>query len=170
MELGKDEEVAEMAKWVVHQATDSLPHLDKKSKLGEIEDLPVVVVDNIACEVANPLPNFSINHLGALEEQVQLMVVGLHHFGLWLVVIPASDPMLVKTFLERYSELECKLEMLLGVIIQLDTEQVAKMFGLPTGGLAMANLKESQFGMLPCLQLGTTIIELDVKNNLVEVK
>jgi hypothetical protein len=34
------------------------------------------------------------------------MAAGLHHFGLWLAVIPASDPMLVKTFLERYSEPE----------------------------------------------------------------
>jgi hypothetical protein len=60
--------------------------------------------------------------------------------------------------------------MLPGVVIQIDTEQVAKVFGLPIGELAVANLKESQFGMIPCLQPGTVITELDAKSNLVEVK
>jgi hypothetical protein len=44
------------------------------------------------------------------------------------------------------------------------------VFGLPIGGLAVANLKESQFGMIPCLQPGTVITEFDMKSNLVEVK
>jgi hypothetical protein len=98
------------------------------------------------------------------------MAAGLHYFGLWLAVISTSDLMLVKTFLERYSELERQSEMLPGMVTQIDTEQVAKVFGLPIGGLAVANLKESQFAMLPCLQLGTMIIELAEKHNSVEVK
>jgi hypothetical protein len=170
MELGDDEGAAEMERWMVQPSVDQPTHLDKKPKLGETEDIPLVVADEIACEVTNPLPNYSINQLGALEEQEQLMAAGLHHFGLWLAVIPASDPMLVKTFLERYSEPERRSEMLPGVVIQIDTEQVAKVFGLPIGGLAVANLKESQFGMIPCLQPGTVITELDTKSNSVEVK
>jgi hypothetical protein len=170
MELGDDEGAAEMARWMVHPATVHLIHLDKKPKLGKTEDIPLVVADDIACEVTNLLPNYSINQLGALEEQEQLMAVGLYHFGLWLAVIPASDPMLVKTFLECYSKPERRSEMLLGMVIQIDTEQVAKVFGLPIGGLAMANLKDSQFAMLPCLQPGTMITELDAKHNSVEVK
>ena len=122
MELGKNKEIAEMARWVVHQATDSLPHLDKKPKLGEIEDLSVEIKEDIACEVANPFLHFSIHQLGILEEQEKLMEPGLHHFGLWLAVIPASDLMLVKSFLESYSELERRSEMLPGVIDQLDIE------------------------------------------------
>jgi hypothetical protein len=122
MELGDDEGAAEMARWMVQPSVDQPTHLDKKPKLGEIEDIPLVVADDIACEVTNPLPNYSINQLGALEKQEQLMAAGLHHFGLWLAVIPASDPMLVKTFLERYSEPERRSEMLPGVVIQIDTE------------------------------------------------
>ena len=170
MEIGDNEGVEEMAKWVVQPATESLPHLDKKPRLGETEDLPVEVAEDIACEVVNPLPKFAIHQLGLSEEQERLMAAGLHHFGLWLAVIPASDPMLVKSFLERYSEPERRLEMLPGMFTQLDTEQVAKVFGLPIGGLAVTNLKESQFGMLPCLQPGTVTTELDVKSDLVEVK
>jgi hypothetical protein len=78
--------------------------------------------------------------------------------------------MLVKTFLERYSEPERRSEMLPSVVTQFNIEQVAKVFGLPIGGLAVANLKESQFAMLPCLQPGTVITELDAQNNSVEVK
>jgi hypothetical protein len=69
MELGEDEGAPEMARWMVHPAVDSLTHLDKKPKLGETKDIPLVVADDIACEVTNPLPNYSINQLGALEEQ-----------------------------------------------------------------------------------------------------
>jgi hypothetical protein len=98
------------------------------------------------------------------------MAAGLHYFGLWLAVISTSDLMLVKTFLERYSELERQSEMLPGMVTQIDTEQVAKVFGLPIGGLAVANLKESQFAMLPCLQPHTVITALDVKHNSMEVK
>ena len=60
--------------------------------------------------------------------------------------------------------------MLTGVVTQLDTEKVAKVFGLPTSRLAVANLKESQFGVIPCLQPGIVITQLDAKSNLVEVK
>jgi hypothetical protein len=43
---------------------------------------------------------------------------------LWALVgsHPASDPMLVKTFLERYSEPERQSEMLPNVVLQIDTE------------------------------------------------
>ena len=170
MDIGDEEGGAEMAKWVVQPAADSLPHLDKKPKLGATEDLPVEVAEDIVCEVANPLPKFAIDQLGISEEQEKLMAAGLHHFGLWLAVILASDPMLVKSYLECYSEPERRAEMLPGVMVQLDTEQVAKVLGLPIGGLAVANLKETQFGMLPCLQPGTVTTELDAKTNLVEVK
>ena len=161
IKLGDDEGIIEMARWIIKTTVDHLTHLDKKLKLGGTEDILLVVEDDIACEVTNPLTNFSMNQLGALEEQEQLMVAGLYHFGLWLAVIPACDPMLIKTFLECYNELERQSKMLLGVVIQIDTEQVAKMFGLLIGRLAVANLKKSQFAMLPCLQLGTLIIELD---------
>ena len=73
--------------------------------------------------MVNPLPNFSINQLGTLEEQEQLMAAGLHHFELWLAVIPVSDSMLVKTFLERYNKPEGRSKMLpTCVVIQIDTE------------------------------------------------
>jgi hypothetical protein len=81
MELGDDEGVAEMARWIVQPAADHLTHLDKKPKLGGTEDIPLMVEDDIVCKVTNPLTNFSMNQLGALEEQEQLMAAGFHTLG-----------------------------------------------------------------------------------------
>ena len=51
---------------------DSLTHLEinpRKPKLGKTEDVSLVVADDIAFEVANSLPNFSIHQLGISEER-----------------------------------------------------------------------------------------------------
>ena len=83
--------------------------------------------------------------------------------------MPDSNTQLVENFIERYVVPERKAEMLPNVVVLLNQEQAASVFHLPNSGANVANLKEHQFSILPCLLPGEVTTKLDELGKQVEV-
>ena len=84
--------------------------------------------------------------------------------------LPATNPKLVQTFLEKYSPPERKAEVMKLAYIILDVENVHKFFWLPSKGPNVGNLSNLGLNVADCFLLGTVFEELDENQKRVKVK
>ena len=158
---------------VIHLESSKAPnpqHKDIKPYLGEFNEIPLHIDENLPYYVQNLLPKNNLIHVGAEVDMAILVKVGLLCFATWTSNISMVDSKLVQTFLGKYNLPERKAEFFKLAFIQVDVERVAKHFCLPTGGLSVSNLTNLEFNMADGFLPGTSVEELDDKQRMVDVK
>ena len=136
---------------------------DIKPYLGESSEAPLQINEDLPNYVYNILSKSDFVQIGVGLEMATLVKAGLLRFVTLTSNTPPANSKLVQTFLEKYNPSERKAKFFKLVYILVDVENVAKTFGLPTGGASVLNLSNSDYNVAEGFLLRTILEELDLK-------
>ena len=170
-----DPNSGEMDNLIVLQVTGSSKasnpqRKDIKPYLGESSEAPLQIGEDLRYYVQSVLPKSDFVQIEVGLEMAMLVKARLLCFATSTSNIPPAHSKLVQTFLEKYNPPERKAKFFKLAYILVDVENMAKTFGLPTGGASVLNLTNSDFNVAKGFLPRTILEVLDAKQQVVAVQ